>query len=74
MTNIRSFSSGQSCRVCSSHVDTPHADMVACRAALTKEMDTILERARAIANKSGELTDLEIAALSSHVEQLRKEK
>ena len=72
MSNIKQFPSGLSCRVCSSSVDMPHADMVACRAALTKEMDAILSRARAIATKSGELTDLEIAALSTHVQQLKQ--
>ena len=70
--SIRPFPSAGSCRVCSSSVDMPHADLVACRAALTKEMDAILKRARTIANKSGELSDLEIAALSTHVQQLKK--
>ena len=45
---------------------------MACRAALTKEMDAILMRARTIATKSVELTDLEIAALSTHVQQLKQ--
>lgn len=56
MAVIRQFPENSGCSVCNSLVDLPHESLDDCRRALSREMDQLLSRAKAITTTQRSLT------------------